>query len=301
VGNFFQDQAVFDVVVWGTPSARANLPAVRNLLISTSGRGYVRLGKIARVTVHADPVDIQHQALSRYVDVTAAVPAGDMASVDRAVTQVLHQVKFPLQYHAEVLGSTPDDPTSHFAFLSYLAAAALGVLLLLQAALRSWRVAALLFLVVPVSLSGGLIVALALGQASSIGAYAGLLAVFVFAARHAMLQIERIRRTQMREAAPLNSSLIVRAASSRLAEFTSSAVVIAAVMLPFAAMGDVGGNELTRTAAAVVLGGLLSTLVLNLLLLPALYLAIRPPSAPALGDPLEELAHELTVSAPTRT
>jgi Cu/Ag efflux pump CusA len=259
------------------------------------------LGKIARVAVQADPVDIEHQALSRYVDVTAPVQGGDRAAADRAVGRALHQVKFPLQYHAEVLGSTPDDPTSHFAFLSYLAAAGVGVLLLLQAALRSWRVAALLFLAVPTSLSGGLIVALALGQTSSVGAYAGLLAVFVFAARHAMLQIERIRHTQLREAAPLSSSLAVRATSDRLAESVSSAVLIAAVMLPFAAMGDVAGNELARTAAAVVLGGVLSTLVLNLLLLPALYLAIRPPSAPALGDPLEEMADDLTVSAATRT
>src|SRR5207253_1506259 len=75
-----------DVVVWGAPSVRTSAATVRNLLIDTSGGGHVRLGDIATVGVQAEPTDIQHQALSRYLDVTApttGTDAGDAAAVLR--------------------------------------------------------------------------------------------------------------------------------------------------------------------------------------------------------------------------
>ena len=258
VGNFFEQQAVFDAVVWSIPSVRANLQAVRNLPIDTSSGGHVPLSSIANVSVGPDPVDIQHQALSRYVDVTAPVYVGSAsARRSRRSSSQLSQVGFPLDYHAEILGGTPENPTSHLKFLSFALAALVGILLLLQAAFGSWRLAALFFLALPVTLAGGLIVALATGQARSLGADAGLLAIFVFAVRQGMLQIARIRRLHAQDggeltprdrhpgrARPARAVADARCSSAR------------ATLIPFVVMGDVPGNEITHTAAAVILGGL---------------------------------------------
>jgi Cu/Ag efflux pump CusA len=301
VGNFFEDQAVFDVIVQGTPSVRSSLDAARNLLIDTSGGGHVRLGEIAQVSIRSDPVAIQHQALSRYVDVSAPVASGELGAARAAIERQLRHVSFPLTYHAEILGGTPNDPTSHVAFLSYVLAAAVGVLLLLQAAFGSWRLAALLFLLLPVALLGGVLVALATGQLRSLAADAGLLAVFAFAARQGMLQVAHMRRLQALDGGPLTAGIAVRAARERLAPSLGAAVVAAVALLPFVVMGDVAGNEMTHTAAAVILGGLLSATLLSQLLLPALCLALGPTEPLAAAAPSKEIADAPSAHASSST
>jgi len=291
VGNFFQDQAVFDVVVIGTPSVRSSVDTIRNLLIDTGGGGHVPLGQIAKVTVKPDPIDIQHEALSRYVDVIAPVMNGSVSSIQAAVQKRLGAMQFPLAYHAEIVGGTPNDPTSHLAFLSYVLAAAIAVLLLLQAALGSWRLAAMLFLALPAALSGGVIVAVAGRQLSSLGAVAGLLAVYAFAARQGLLQLVGIRRLQTLEASRLTPALVARAAAQRLVPSVGAALVADAVLLPFLILGDVAGNELTHAAAAVIMGGLVTATLLTVIVLPALCLWVGSPAP----DSAEELEYELVL------
>jgi Cu/Ag efflux pump CusA len=289
VGNFFQDQAVFDVVVQGVAPARANLDAVRNLLIDNEGGGHVRLGQIAQVGIRPDPLDIQHQALSRYVDVTAAVRSGNATESRQAIQSKLASVGFPVGYHAELVGGTPDDPTSRAAFLSYVLAAAIGIVLLLQAAFASWRLAALFFLLLPLTLSGGLLVALITGQGTSLGTDAGLLGVFAIAVRQGMLLIGRIRGLQAAERAPLGPEIIVRAASERLCPSLGSILIVAVALIPFVALGDAAGNELGHVAAATMLGGLVSTAALTTLVLPAVCLALGPSRPVPEDEPEPEL------------
>ena len=130
VGNFFEQQAVFDVTVRGTPAVRSTVDSVRKLLIDTSGAGHVRLSQIASVDVHPDPIVIRHQALSRYVDVTAPVQSGSTAAAQAAIQAMLGSLRYPLGYHAEIVGGTPEDATSHATFISFALAAAIALLLL---------------------------------------------------------------------------------------------------------------------------------------------------------------------------
>lgn len=285
VGNFFEQQAVFDVVVWGAPSTHQNVGDVRNLLIDTSAGGHVRLGNIANVSVKSDPVDIQHDALSRFVDVTANLHGTDAAAVEAAMHPRLAQISFPLEYHAEFIDGTPNDPTSHAAFLSYMAAALLGILLLLQAAVRSWRLAALLFLALPVALSGGVLVALAADELTSVGTIAGLLAVLAFTVRQGLLLVTNIRGLHERDGSALDRQIVLRAATDRLAPALGSALVLAAAMVPFVVMGDDAGNELTHATAAVILGGLATASLINLLVLPAVYLVLGPSEPVPAAEP----------------
>ena len=103
-GTFFQQQKVFDVAVIGTPAVRHSLSSVQNLLLDTVNGGHVRLGSLASVRVAAEPSDIRHQAMSRYVDVTAQVPGGSTGRVRAAIASRLHSIRFPLDYYATVTG-----------------------------------------------------------------------------------------------------------------------------------------------------------------------------------------------------
>ena len=289
VGNFFEQQAVFDAVVWSIPSVRANLQDVRSLPIDTSNGGHVPLSSIATVTVGANPLDIQHQGLSRYVDVSAPVYVGTVADAQSAMQHKLSQVSFPQGYHAEIVGGTPEDPTSHLTFLTFGLAALVGILLLLQAAFGSWRLACMYLLALPASIIGGLMVALIIGQVRSLGADVGLLAVFVFAARQGTLQIAHIRRLQARDGGALSPAIVIEAATERFGPSLTAVLVSAATLIPFVAIGDVAGNELTHTAAAVMLGGLLTAVILNQVLVPAMCLALGPRTPIEQPEPEEAL------------
>ena len=101
---------------------------------------YAGLGSLASVSINRAPVDIRHDSVSRYIDVTAGVSGRDVADVRNDVQSRVKQISFPLEYHAEVVGGS-NAHTTHTRFASFVIAAALGILLLLQAAFRSWRLA----------------------------------------------------------------------------------------------------------------------------------------------------------------
>ncbi len=300
VGNFFEDQAVFDVTVIGTPQVRANLAAVGALPIDTQNGGHVPLSSVARISVLPDPIDVQHQALSRYVDVIAPVRSGSIGSARSAAQAALAGIRFPLTYHAEVLGGTPDDPTPHWVFISYVLAALIGVLLLLQAAFRSWRLAAVFLLSIPIALVGGLVVALATGQASSLGADAGLLAVLLFAVRQGMLQVGAVRSVQNVDRGPVRPTVVRRAGAERIGPSLAAVLVTAVMLIPFVAVGDVAGNEITHTVAAVMLGGLVTSTLWSDLLLPAMCLALARGEPEPIDEPFDGLDPVgLTAPAPS--
>jgi Cu/Ag efflux pump CusA len=300
VGNFFQQQAVFDVVVWSIPSVRGSLGAMRQLPIDVAGGRRVPLSEIAGLSVAPAAKDIQHEALSRYVDISAPVYVGGIPAAQRAIRGKLGQISFPLGYHAEVVGGTPRNPTSHPKFLTFALAALLGILLLLQAAFASWRLAAAFLLALPLALIGGLIVAVATGQASSLGADAGLLGTFVFAARAGIVQVTHVRRLHALDGGVLTAELVVRAGRERLCSALTTLVVCAVALVPFIAMGDVAGNEIAHVTAAVLLGGLVTATALSQMLIPALCLAFGPTGAmPAEDEDLFEAPALATSPSPS--
>jgi len=273
VGNYFEDQEVFDVVVWGAPATRGSLTAIENLPLDTTGGGHARLGQLASVTVRPQPADLPHEAMSRYVDVTATVSGGQAGAVSSAIGAKLAAMSFPAEYHAELVtpatagnslaGTAAGNAlspnghavagTSRTMFVSYLVAALLAVLLIAQAVARSWRMAFAVFLTLPTCLAGALLVTFAAGAGGTLAAAAGLLATFALATRLAIAAAARLRASPV----PAPGEVALPAAAT------------AAALAPFIVLGDGPGMELLHTAAAVILGGLASTLLVCLVGLPA--------------------------------
>jgi Cu/Ag efflux pump CusA len=278
VGNYFENQAVFEVVVRAAPASRASLSDVDDLLLDTANGGHVRLGDVASISVSPEPADIPHEAMSRYLDVTAQVTGGQAGAVSAAITARLQAMRFPTEYHAEVVtgtsqaGLSPNGDsvagTSRTEFAGYVIAALVAILLLIQAAAGSWRRAALAFGSLPVSLAGGVFIAYALGATGSLAATAGLVGVFVIAVRQAINVAARL-------GAP-GQGRADAAASAVAGDVLVAAVVTAVAMAPFVVMGDVPGLELLHTTAAVILGGLVTTTLVSLYVLPAGLMRLGP-------------------------
>ena len=176
----------------------------------------------------------------------------------------------PLDYHAEVVTPSADEQSPLSVFLALAAAAAVGIYLLLQAAFGSWRLASLVFATLPTALVGGLLVIVAGGGDLSLGAAFGLMTVLGVAVRNAVMLVRHLQGLEAN--ASLDAALVVRGTADRAAPVALTALVMAAALLPFAVLGDVAGNEITHSTAAVVIGGLVTSTVLSLFVLPALYL-----------------------------
>jgi CzcA family heavy metal efflux pump len=268
VGSLFEQQKVFDVVVWGTPDIRNSLTGVRRLLIDTPTGGHVRLEDVANVRIAPNPGVINRQNVSRYVDVAAGIGGRDRDAVVKDIQRRLEGMSFPIEYHAEVL-SADRQPTGRL--LAIAIAVAIGIFLLLQALLGSWRLAGLAFLTLPLALAGGVLATLPGGGKLSFGSYIALFAVFGFAARSSVLLFDRFRQLE-REGRQLDAELVVQAARERLVPIVMTALATGLIFTAVLVIGGRQGYELLRPAAAVLVGGLLTSLVLTLVVLPILYL-----------------------------
>jgi hypothetical protein len=197
---------------------------------------------------------------------------------------------FPTDYHAELVSPTqygnvlagsaagnqlsPNGAyaggTSRFAFIGYVIAALVAVLLIGQAITGSWRLGITSFLVLPACLSGAVLVTLATGQQETLAAAAGLLAVFALAARLVIGTSvsstgARLRAGTAHVERPATDAGTVLVSPAQVAV---PALVTAVTLVPFIVMRDVPGMELLHTAAAVILGGLATTVLVCLVVLP---------------------------------
>lgn len=285
VGNLFEDQKVFDVVVWGVPELRTSLTSIRDLLIDTPDGSQVRLGDVAAVRIAPAPSVINREGVFRYVDVGLSIEGRDVGAVIRDVDGAIKQVGFPLEYRAEVLAGAAELQAAQLRLWAVAIAAAIGILLLLQAAFGSWRLAFLAFITLPAALVGGAFGAVLSGNALSLGSIVGLLAVLGVAARTGLILISRFQELEREEGGAFGAELILRGARERLGPILITALASGLFLAPMA-IADVTGFELLHPMALVVLGGLIASALVSLFIVPALYLLSGPSAEADTSSPL---------------
>ncbi len=282
VGSLFEQQKVFDVVVWSTPETRNSLTDVRDLPIETPGGDLVRLGDVADVRITSAPTVIRREAISPYLDVAFNVRGRDLGAVASDVELAIRGVPFQLEYHAEVVREYAARQTAEQRMLLIGAVVALGIFLLLQAAYGSWRLAVVAILTLPMALAGGVLAALLGGGALSLGSIFGFLTVLGIAVRNGVVMISRFQHLERREGKTFGPELVLRGAGERLAPTLMTTLTTALALFPFVLFGDIPGLEIVRPMAVVILGGLVTSTLLNLFILPALYLRVGSSPEPVM-------------------
>ncbi len=288
VGSYYHDEQIFDVTVWSTPGVRRNLADVGNLAIDTPTGGRVPLKAIAKVSMQAAPTEIAHDRASRFLDVTADVAGADLASVLEKVTTRVRSLPLPLGYHAEV-SSDPQVRRSGDvnAWLGVLAAA-VGIFLLLHAAFTSWSRATLVFVTLPIAASGGIVAALLTDRSFTLGVLSGLVLVLGISVRNGILLIRRFQRLEQDAAATSGVDLVLAATKESSSTVVITAVAVALAVLPLVARGNIAGMEVLHPMGAVVIGGLVTSTLLALVFMPALYLRFAVPTPGPASPPVQE-------------
>jgi Cu/Ag efflux pump CusA len=284
VGNLYEEQKVFEVLVVGAPEIRQSVTNVRELLIDTPSGGHVRLGDVAQVRIAPSQNSFHREGESRYIDVSANVQGRDLASVSRDINSRLQGFQFPLEYHAELLGEYAEQQAAQGRLLGFAIAALIGIFLLLQAAFNSWRLAAAYFLTLPAALVGGLVAAFLDSGILSLGSLVGFFTVLGIAARNGILLINHYQHLELHEGEVFGPEMALRGALERLGPTLMTTLATALALAPLAIFGNLPGHEIVYPMTVVILGGLVTSTLLNLFAVPALYLRFgaSPQAEPAL-------------------
>jgi CzcA family heavy metal efflux pump len=280
VGHLFEEQKVFEVVVWATPEKRQSVTDIEHLLIDTPSGDQVRLGDVASVRITPTPTMIRHDTALRYMDVTASISGRSIDAVARDVEEQLGRVSFPLEYHATVLGEFAERQAAQRTLLSFALAAVVLIFLLLQASFGSWRLAALIFLTLPSALVGGVLAVLLSDRTISLGSLVGFLTVLGIAGRNGIMLLSHYQHLERAEGEAFGPGLVLRGAKERLSPILMTAFATALALVPFMIVGNIPGHEIVVPMGVVILGGLVTSTLLNLFVVPALYLRFAPRPQP---------------------
>ncbi len=277
VGEVYRDQKIFDVFVWGSEKVRNDVTALNGLPIETPLGTHVPLGDVAEVAIVPAQNEIKREGASRRIDVTCNVQGRDLGSVARAIQERVKKLDFPREYHPEFLGEYAAREESRRRLMALAALSLIGVLLVIHADFRTIRLTALVFLTLPFALIGGVFGAVWGGGVLSLGSLVGFVTVLGIAARNGIMLVSHYRHLEEEEGEPFSLKLVLRGSEERLAPILMTALATGLALVPLAIAGNKPGHEIEHPMAVVILGGLVTSTVLNLFLMPALYLAFGHP------------------------
>ena len=272
VGEVFDAQKIFDVVVWGAPDVRSDVFALRRMPVELPAGGYTPLASVADVRVTPTPNEITREGGSRRIDVTCNVRGRDLGAVARDIEAALAGVQFDAGYHPEVLGEYAARAASQQRLLALGAVSLVCILLVLYVDFESLRMVALVALTIPFALIGGVASVFLTGGVLSLGSLVGFVTVLGIAARNGIMLISHYRHLEQQEQVPFGRELVIRGAEERLSPILMTALVTSLALVPIVLGGDRSGHEIEHPMAVVIIGGLVTSTVLNLFLLPSIYL-----------------------------
>jgi len=285
VGEVFEEQKIHDVLVWSVPAVRTELTALQELLVEIPGGGHVPLGDVADVAIVPTPNEIKREGASRRIDVTCNVTGRDLGSVARDIENRVRSVSFPQGYHPELLGEYAARQEARKRLLTLSALALAGILVLLLADFQSPRLVLLVALTLPFALIGGVLAAWFSGGVLSLGSLVGFVTVLGIAARNGIMLVSHYQHLEQEEGVAFGPGLVLRGAEERLTPILMTAACAGLALLPLVLRGNVPGHEIEYPMAVVILGGLVTSTLLNLLILPALYGKIRRSVSPGSREP----------------
>ncbi len=271
VSQILEGQRAINLVVRFSPEHRKSLETVRNARVNTPVGSQVTMGMLADVRFDMGPNSISREDVQRKIVVQANVAGRDVGSVVEDLRrQVQEEVDLPAGYYVEYGGQfeSAGEASRTIGLMSLLSLAAVFLLLLVE--FSSVRQALLVMVNLPLALVGGVIAVWLTGGVLNIATLVGFITLFGIAIRNGILMVSHFNHLQA-EGVDLYSA-VVRGSMERLSPIMMTALCAGLALLPLALSGGEPGNEIQSPMAVVVLGGLLTSLALNMVVVPVLYL-----------------------------
>lgn len=273
VGQTYQGDGVFDVVVKLAPEIQGSIAGIGTLPIRVSDGTYVPLRQIADIRVTSGFYQIPHRGGRRLQTVTLDSQGQDLVSFVRSAQQRLaDNVKLPSGTYISVSGAAEGQVRAQRDLALKALFAGAGVIILLSIITRSWRNLALVLVNLPFAAVGGVVAAFAFGRVLSLGSLIGFVTLLGITLRNSMMMVSHYEHLVEKDGMSWTLETAVHGAADRLTPILMTSLVTGLGLLPLAVGMNAPGREIEGPMALVILGGLMTSMALNLTVLPTLAL-----------------------------
>lgn len=272
VSRVYEGNRVFDLTVKADDDSRSTIEAIRDMPVDVAG-GKVPFSQIAEIRSAAGPNTINRENVARKIVISANVSDGDLqGAVNRIRKTINDNVPLPEGYHVEYGGQFESAQSATRTLLVTSLMAILVIFLLLYGQFKNVRQASAVLLNLPLALIGGVFAIFFADGIISIPAIIGFISLFGIATRNGMLLIDRYN--ELRQSGLSLHDAVMRGSLDRLNPILMTALTSALALIPLALGGDLPGNEIQSPMAKVLLGGLLTSTMLNGFIIPVVYILI---------------------------
>lgn len=269
-GDVFEDEKAFDLVLRFQDEDRDNLEAIKNAMIDAYDGKKIPLYYVANIISSAGPNKVSRENVQRKIVISANTVERDVRSVVNDIQEIIEsQIKLPEGWRIEYGGQFESEARASRILLFASLAAIMVIFLILYQEFKSLKTATVILLNLPLALIGGLLAVQFSSQVISIPAIIGFITLFGIATRNGILLISRFKHLE--DAGMGLAERIHKGALDRLNPILMTALTAALALIPLAMAGDRSGNEIQSPMAIVILGGLLSSTLLNVFIVPVVY------------------------------
>lgn len=272
VSQVYEGNKVFDLTLKAADDSRNSMEEIRNISVDAVG-GKIPFGQIAQIRSAAGPNTINRENVARKIVISANVSDGDLqGAVTRIQKAIKDNVELPEGYHVEYGGQFESAQSASRTLLFTSLMAIIVIFLLLYGQFKDVRQASAVLLNLPLALIGGIFAIFFADKIISIPAIIGFISLFGIATRNGMLLIDRYNELRS-EGLSLHDA-VIKGSLDRLNPILMTALTSALALVPLALGGELPGNEIQSPMAKVLLGGLLTSTMLNGFIIPVVYIFI---------------------------
>ncbi len=269
VSQVLEQQQTFDLLVWLPENSRNNLETLGNLLIDTPAGQKIPLAQVAKIDYGTGPNTINRENVSRLIVVSANASGRDLRSIVNEIqSQVKQQVQLPTGYFIEYGGQFESEQRATQDLIIFTLIAFIIISFLMYLSVKSIPSTAMIMINLPLGLIGGVISVAFTTGIISVASLVGFITLFGVAARNGLLLVDNYN-TKFAEGLPIQE-VIIQGSMERLNAILMTAFTSALGLGPLV-VGTGAGKEILQPLAIVVLGGLFTSTVLTLIVIPALY------------------------------
>ncbi|OGD19100.1 MAG: multidrug transporter AcrB [Candidatus Aminicenantes bacterium RBG_16_63_16] len=273
VGQIFEGQVAFPLVLRYTRDNQADLESVRQTLVDTPSGIRIPLSAVADIRVDRSPNFISRENVQRKITVMCNVAGRDLKSVvDDVRRRVQASVRLPGNYHIEYGGQFESEAQASRVLLALGLAVILCILVILTAVFRSLSEALIIMFNLPLALIGGVVGVYLSGGILSIASIIGFITLFGIAVRNGIMLISHIKHLMEEEGVSDFRQAVLRGAVERLSPILMTALAAGLALIPLALGSEKPGSEIEAPMAVVILFGLLSSTLLNMIVVPVVFL-----------------------------
>lgn len=273
VSRVLEGQNSFDLVVRFDDRVKTDADAIRQTLITTESGAQLPLHALADIRYDLGPNTISRENVQRKIVVMANVAGRDLSSVVNDIRErVETDINLPRGYHVEYGGQFESAESATRTLLLLGAAVIVGIFMLLFIAFNSARDALLIMLNLPLALIGGILGVYAMDGILSVASIIGFITLFGIATRNGVMMVAHIQNLAKHEHIDDALTAVKRGAVERLVPILMTALAAGLALVPLALSAGEPGSEIQAPMAVVILFGLLSSTVLNMFVVPSLYL-----------------------------